>query len=193
VLAVAGGIWWYSVSQRAIREQDLAAALTIWDAPVGPASPYGKTFLTQDTKQQAALKAFSDVLAKHSGSREGFIAQYYLGTIKAQKSDTKGAESDLRLVADSGSEVSPLAKIALAQLYSGEKKTAEAQGLLRSLVNSPTDLVSKAQAQILLAQLDQSANPKESKAVLQSIDKSDRERPAVTRAADALSGQLAAK
>jgi AAA15 family ATPase/GTPase len=76
-------------------------------------------------------------------------------------------------------------------VYLGEKKIAEAQGLLRAIVNSPTSLVSKAQAQILLAQIDQSVNPAESKNILKSIEKSDQGRPAVSRAADQLSTQLA--
>jgi predicted negative regulator of RcsB-dependent stress response len=130
-------------------------------------------------------------VSKYPGSREGLIAQYYLGTLKAQANDTKGAESDLRRVADSTSEVAPLARIALAQVYLGEKKIAEAQGLLRAIINSPTSLVSKAQAQILLAQIDQSVNPAESKNILKSIDKSDQGRPAVSRATDQLSSQLA--
>jgi predicted negative regulator of RcsB-dependent stress response len=164
--------------------------MAVIGATVGPANDFAKTFPTEEAKTQASLKALSDVVAKDGGSREGLIARYYLGTLKAQKNDTKGAEADLRAAADSSGETAPLAKIALAQLYIGEKKTAEARSLLRSIVNGPTGLVSKAQAQILLAQLDQTANPKEAKSVLQSIEKSDRQRPAVTRAADELSTQL---
>jgi predicted negative regulator of RcsB-dependent stress response len=133
----------------------------------------------------------SGVVSKYPGSREGLIAQYYLGTLKAQANDAKGAESDLRTVANSTSEVAPVARIALAQVYLGEKKITEAQSVLRAIVNSPTSLVSKAQAQILLAQIDESVNPAESKNILKSIEKSDQGRPAVSRAADQLSTQLA--
>jgi predicted negative regulator of RcsB-dependent stress response len=191
VLLLAGGGYWYYSHQKSLRQQDLGAALTVVDAPVGPANDYGKTFPTEDAKQTAARQALSAVVSKYPGSREGLIAQYYLGTLKAQANDAKGAESDLRTVADSKSEVAPLARIALAQVYVGEKKIAEAQTLLRAIVNSPTSLVSKAQAQILLAQIDESVNPAESKNILKSIDKSDQGRPAVSRAADQLSTQLA--
>ena len=191
VLVLSGAGYWYYSHQRSLRQQDLGAALTVVDTPVGPANDYGKTFLSDDAKRTAARQALSGVIGKYPGSREGLIAQYYLGTLKAQASDAKGAESDLRTVADSTSEVAPLARIALAQVYLGEKKTAEAQGLLRAIVNSPTSLVSKAQAQILLAQIDQSVNPAESKNILKSIDKSDQGRPAVSRATDQLSTQLA--
>jgi predicted negative regulator of RcsB-dependent stress response len=160
-------------------------------APIGPPNEFAQTFPTEQAKTQASLKALSGVVAKDGNTREGLIARYYLGTLKAQDNDTKGAETDLRVVADSTNAMSPLAKIALAQLYLSQKRNADAQGLLRSIVNDPTALVSKAQAQILLAQLDETANPKEAKGILQSIGKTDRERPAVTRAADQLSTQLA--
>jgi hypothetical protein len=169
VLLLSGGGYWYFSHQRSLRQQDLGTALTVVDTPVGPANDYGKTFPTEDAKQTAARQALSGVVTKYPGSREGLIAQYYLGTLKAQANDTKGAEADLRTVADSTSEVAPLARI----------------------VNSSTGLVSKAQAQILLAQIDQSVNPAESKNILKSIDKSDQGRPAVSRAADQLSTQLA--
>jgi len=190
VLVLAGVAWWYMSYQRSLRQQDLSVALSIMDAPVGPPNDYAKTYATEEAKQQALLQALSGVVKKDGGSREGLIAQYYLGTVKARTNDMKGAESDLRTVANSGNVTSPLAKIALAQIYAGQNRLTEAQGLLRSIVNSPTDLVSKAQAQILLAQLNQTTNPKEAKNILQSIEKTERQRAAVSRAADALSAQL---
>jgi predicted negative regulator of RcsB-dependent stress response len=191
VLLLSGGGYWYYSHQKSLRQQDLGAALTVVDTPVGPANDYGKTFPTEDAKQAAGRRALSGVVSKYPGSREGLIAQYYLGTLKAQANDAKGAESDLRTVANSTSEVAPVARIALAQVYLGEKKITEAQSVLRAIVNSPTSLVSKAQAQILLAQIDESVNPAESKNILKSIEKSDQGRPAVSRAADQLSTQLA--
>lgn len=189
--ALAGGAYWYYAHQRSIRQQDLGAALSVAEAPIGPANDYAKTFLTEEARQAAARKALAGVVQKYPGSKEGLIAQYYRGTLEAQANDAKSAEQDLRTVSDSTSEFAPLARIALAQLYMGEKKTAEAQSLLRAIVNAPGELVSKPQAQILLAQLNQSLNPAESKALLKSIDKSDQARPAVSRAADQLSSQLA--
>lgn len=190
VLLLGCGVWWYMSYQRSLRQQDLSAALSIADATVGPPNEYAKTYATEDAKQHALLQALSSVVKKDGGTREGLIAQYYLGTVKARSNDTKGAEADLRTAADSRNVSSPLAKIALSQLYVGENRTPEAQALLRSVISSPTDLVSKAQAQILLAQIDQASNPKESKNILQSIEKTDRQRAAISRAADALSAQL---
>jgi predicted negative regulator of RcsB-dependent stress response len=190
VLALCSGAYWYFSHQRSLRQEDLATALAVVDTPVGPANDNGRSFPTEDARDAAALKALSGFVGKNAGSREGLIAQYYLGTLKARKNDTKGAEGDLSAVAHSSNDCAPLAKIALAQLYMNQKKTAEAQALLRSIVNDPTGLVSKAQAQVLLAQLESSVNPKEAKSALQAIDNTDRQRPAVSRAAEQLSSQL---
>jgi predicted negative regulator of RcsB-dependent stress response len=190
LLAIAGGWFWYSRHERSVRQQDIQAAFAVLDAQVGPANNQfaGKTFPTQEAKTQAAMKALARVVAKDSGSREGFIAQYYLGTLKASQNDNGGAEADLKAAASSKTEIAPLAKIALARLYANENKTPEAQELLRSIVNHPTDLVSKAQAQILLAQLDEKANPQQAKNILKSLQ-TPNQSPTVSRAVNDLLNQ----
>ncbi len=187
---VIAGAFFISSHRRALREQDLQNAFAVLDAQVGPPSDYSKTFATQEQKLQASIKALAQVAAKDAGTREGFFAQYYLGTLKAQRNDIKGAEADLSTVAKSGSDSAALAKIALAQLYLSSKRTSEAQQLLRSLVNKPTDLVSKGQAEVLLAQLDASANPQQAKQIIQKLKNSSTD-AAVGRAADELSAQSA--
>jgi len=135
------------------------------------------------------MKALQSVVAKDAGTKEGYIAQYYLGTLKAQNGDSRGAEADLKAVADSGTDSAALAKIALAQVYAGGGKTSQAQELLKSLVNKPTDLVSKAQAEIMLARLDRSISPQQAKVILQGL-KTNQD-PVVSRAVNELSAQLA--
>ena len=189
VLGLAGGALWFAAYNRSIRQQALAAALQVIDTPVGASSQAPNSYPTQEAKQQAEIKVLSDMVAKYGGTREGLIAQYYLGTVKVERKNPKGAESDLRRVADAKSEFAPLAKIALAQLYAGENRVAEARALLQSIANKPSDLVSKAQADILLAQLYLTTNPQEAKKILQSL-KTPTQRPAVSRAVDQLSAQL---
>jgi hypothetical protein len=190
VLAIAGGLYWYYSSQAAARQRDLQAAFAVAETPVGPSNPNVNTFPTQDAKNAAELKAFSSVASKDAHTREGWIAQYETGTLKAQQGDVKGAEADLRAVVDSGSEASPLARIALARLYAGQNRTPEARVLLEGLVNKPAALVSKDQADILLAQLEMKSNPAQAKKILQSLKKPD-ERATVARAADSLTSQQA--
>ena len=190
VLAIVGGAFWFASYRRSLRQHDLQGAFAVLDAPVGEAAAAGlKSYPTQDAKTKASMKAFSDVVAKDGSSREGLIARYYLGTLKAQSGDSKGAETDLTAVAASHSECAPLAKIALAQLYQSENRITEAQNLLQQLVTKPADLVSKGQAQVLLAQLMGSTNPEEARKMLQSLKGSGHD-PAVTRAVDQLSAEL---
>jgi predicted negative regulator of RcsB-dependent stress response len=189
ILVLIGGAWWFAAYKKSIRQEALAAALGVIEAPVGTTSQAPNSYPTQDAKQQAEIKILSDMVAKYGGTREGLIAQYYLGTVKVERKDAKGAESDLRRVADSKSEFAPLAKIALAQLYAGENRMADAKALLRSIANNPTDLVSKAQAEIMLAHLDLTTNPQEAKKILQSL-RGPNQPPSVSRAVDQLSGQL---
>jgi predicted negative regulator of RcsB-dependent stress response len=190
IAAIVGGWLWYASYRRSVRQQDLQAAFAVLDAQVGPGNQFVKSFPTQEAKTQASMKALQSVVAKDSGSKEGYIAQYYLGTLKAQNGDARGAEADLKPIAESGSDSAALAKIALAQVYAGEGKTKEAQELLKSLVNKPTDLVSKAQAEILLARMDETSNPQQAKSILQSL-KAPNQDPVVSRAVSELSAQLA--
>ncbi len=189
-ILLIGGALWFNSYRKAQRENDLQAAFAVVDAQVGPHNDYTKTFATQDEKNKASIKALTQVASKDNGTREGLLAQYYLGTLMAQTGDSKGAEWNLKTVASSSSDAAALAKIALAQFYISANRASEAQDLLKSLVNKPTDLVSKGQAQVLLAQLDASANPKEAKRILDGLKKPG-ESPAVTRAADQLAAQAA--
>jgi predicted negative regulator of RcsB-dependent stress response len=189
VLLLAGGAVWFASYRRSIRQQALDSALRVVESPVGTSNRLPNSYPTQNAKQQAEIKIFSDVVAKYGGTREGLIAQYYLGTTKVQKRDSKGAESDLRRVADSRSDFAALAKIALAQLYAGENRISDARKLLQNISNKPSDLVSKAQADILLAQLDVSTNPQEAKKILQSL-RGPTQPPAVSRAVDQVSSEL---
>jgi predicted negative regulator of RcsB-dependent stress response len=189
VLVLIGGALWFAAYKRSVRQGALAAALSVIETPVGTTSQPPNSYPTQDAKQQAEIKVLSDMVGKYGGTREGLIAQYYLGTVKAERNDTKGAESDLRRVADSKNEFAPLAKIALAHLYASENRISDAKALLRSIANKPSDLVSKAQAEILLAQLNLTINPQEAKKILQSL-KGPNQPPPVSRAVDQLSGQL---
>jgi len=189
IVAIVALVWWYQAHQRSVRQQDLEAAFAIAEAPVGTAPAGQQSYPTKDAKQQAEMKAFSKVVAKDGNSREGLMARYYLGTLKGDRGDSKGAEADLRAVADSRSECAALAKIALAQLYTGENRVKEAQTILRGVIDKPADLVSKTQAQILLAQLEETTNPKDARKILQSLRAPGRG-SAASRAADQILGEM---
>jgi hypothetical protein len=190
--ALVGGFWWHMSSQADQRRQELDSAMSILDAQVGQPSGDGvKTYPTEDAKTKDLMKALSTLVTKYGGTNEGLIAQYYRGTERAKKDDQKGGESDLRVVADSNSVVAPLAKIALANVYLAEKKNVEAQAVLQTLTKDSSPLVSKAQAKILDAQLNQTANPQAAKDVLKSLDPAEEQREAVKHASEQVSSDLA--
>lgn len=190
-LAIVAGAIWYMQARRVARQHDLQGAMELSEAQVGaPASDIGKTFPTQTAKDAAVLKAFKDVAAKDAGSKEGMIAEYYAGTLEAQTtSDVKDAEARLQKVVNDGGAFAPLAKIALARIeyFNGDKNGAVS--LLQSIMNKPSDLVSKSDAQIVLAQLMSTTEPKQAKAVLNSI-RNPTQDPDLARAIEQLQGQL---
>jgi predicted negative regulator of RcsB-dependent stress response len=184
ILLIVGFFVWRA-HQRTVRETAMAAAIEIRRAQVGP--PMGddqtKTFATEQDKVKAELAAFGDMAAKYSGSMEGTVAQYYVGAIAASQGNTKGAEAAFKEVIDSGdANYASLAKMALADVYQGLGKAADAEKLLRSLVDKPTDFVSSEQATMALARCIAPSRPGEARKLLQTLLVA---RPAVSRVAAA--------
>ncbi|HEX4808606.1 MAG TPA: hypothetical protein VH325_06745 [Bryobacteraceae bacterium] len=191
VLVVAGGVVWYMHARGLERQHDLQNAMELVEAQVGaPTTDIGKVFPTQPAKDAAILKAFKDVAQKDSGSREGMIANYYAGSLEAEVGgDVKDAESRLRTVVADGGEYSSLSKIALARIEYFNGNQSDAVSLLQGLIDKPTDLVSKAQAQMMLAQLISTNDPRRAKSLLASIQ-NPTQNPDISRAIEQLQAQL---
>src|SRR5438045_3481481 len=86
--AVAVLIFGYTIYQRrehGVREQALTTAIRVQEAPVGVSGNGGLAFPSQEAKDQESIRVFTDLQTKHSGTAEGQIAQYYLGSIKADQ------------------------------------------------------------------------------------------------------------
>jgi len=184
VLAVVVGGYFYLKYQKGVRQRELRAASEIYEATVGAApadNPYLKMFPTQAEKDRAVEKALGDLAARHAGKDEGAIARYYLAIIAADEGRMLEAEKAFQEVADTGDvNYASLAKFALAQMYQGQGKTAQAEQLLRGLVEKPTVMVSKEQATIALGRLLGAAKPAEARKLLEPLRG---ERSAVSRAA----------
>lgn len=170
IIALVLGYWMYSRSQHAARENALFSALQVQLAPVGPSQNGGLSFATQEAKDQAAIRAFSDIKSKYSGSAEGAIAAYYLGSIYADEGKLKEAESNFQDAAKSGNDnYSSMAKMSLAQIYYSDGRDGDGEKILRDLISNPTVFVSKEQATIALARQLASKQPAEARKLLQPL------------------------
>jgi predicted negative regulator of RcsB-dependent stress response len=190
-LAVAVLIVGYSIYSRhehSAREQALAAAIRVQEAPVGQAAAGSLSFPTQEAKDQEAIRVFSDLQSKYSGSAEGQIAQYYLGAVKADQGKLAEAEKVFSELADRGDKkYSSLAKLSLSQIYFGDGRDAQGEKVLRDLIDNPSEFVSKDQATISLARF---LAPKKRAEALKLLEPLRTQPGAVSQVALSLIGEL---
>jgi predicted negative regulator of RcsB-dependent stress response len=189
VLLVAGGSYWFIHHQAEVREEALAAALKIDDATVGPNEQAANLhYATQTEKDQATQKAFADVATKYHGTQEGAIAGLNLGQEAADHGDLAGAEKYLKDVVDSAPPAyASLGVLSLAQLYTIEGKTSDAEKILDNLIKNPTITVSKDEAQLALAKVKAKSDPDGARKILESLRT---ERTAISKAAMSALGEL---
>lgn len=192
VLVVAAGVYWFFSYQHRVRQEALHNAMQTYEAGVGAGgNEFLKSFPTQEEKDKAVLKDLSEVANKYSGKEEGRIAQYFLGLYHADKGNLAEAEKQLKPVAESGKDAyASQAKLSLAQIYDSMGRQAEAEKLLRSLIDDPTILVSKEQATIALAKVLAKKNPAEARKLLEPLRA---ERGPVSRAALTALGEMSAQ
>lgn len=87
----------YSRKQHTAREAELGQAIAVQEAPAGGISGNGGlAFPTQEAKDQASLKAFTDLKSKYPGTVEGEVAEYYIGSILADQGKLAEAEKAIR-------------------------------------------------------------------------------------------------
>lgn len=171
--ALIGGFLVYRQHQHAAREAALGRAIQVQETAVGaPAqgSATASMFPNQQVKDEAAIKVFTDLKSKYSGSAEAEIAAYYLGAIQSGQGKLAEAEKSFQDVAANGDErYAPLAKLSLADVYFAEGKVDQAQKVLEDLAAHPTLFVSKEQAQIALARGLIPVKPAEARKILDPL------------------------
>ena len=192
VLLVAIGAYWYTNNQKGIRQAALRDAMQAFEANIGPSqNEYIRSFPTQEAKDQAVVKELTDVDTRFAGKEEGQIARYFLGVHYSDKGNLAEAEKHLKQAAESGTDVyASQAKLSLAQIYDSIGRQADAEKLLRSVIDDPTILVSKEQATITLARILAKKNPAEARKLLEPLRA---ERSAVSRAAITALGDIPAR
>lgn len=194
VLLTAGVITWRNRQSDEANTQ-LSAAMRTLDAqilPAGsppPAEDSGPTYPTIADRAKAAQKQFQAIADRYSTVAPGKIARYMSGIALIQAGDKTGAEKELKTAADfRDRDVAALAKMALASLYRGSNRAPEAIAIYKDLSEHPTVTVSKAQAQLQLAEMYESTDPQQATLIYQQLQKDDPRSPAAQ-----LAGQKLAK
>jgi predicted negative regulator of RcsB-dependent stress response len=170
IVLIFGYTYYYAPVQRAARQDSLAAAIRVQEAPVGQSGNGGLAFPSQDAKDQESIRVFSELHNKFSGHAEGEIAQYYLGSIKADQGKLAEAETLFQEVAQKGDEkYASLARLSLAQIYFADGRADQGEKMLRDLIAKPTVFVSSEQATISLARFLAQKKPAEARKLLEPL------------------------
>ncbi len=127
------------------------------NANIGPApdKPGGLAYPTQAAKDEARVKAFSELATKYSGTPgRRYRADVHGVGCRRTAGNMANAEKLYANAVDSAPKaIAAQARIALADVYIAEGKTADAEKLLRYAIANWTVTVSKDEATIHLAQL----------------------------------------
>jgi hypothetical protein len=171
VLVIGFGSWFFISSRRDAREQALAAALTMQNAPIGAAPPNGgQSFPSELAKADAVRKAFNSIISQDSGSDEAYAAEYYLAGIDVAGGKTDdGLKKYDHVASSAGADYASLAKLGKAQVLFSVSRSPEAQTVLRDLISHPTAMVSKEEASMVLAKGIAATQPEEARKLLVPI------------------------
>jgi TolA-binding protein len=180
VLVVAGallGSWYYFNQQDQKASVELAQAVRIMDTPVRPAGmpaePDMASFGSAQERATEAHKKFQAIVDKYPHTRSAEFARYLLGVTSASLGDNAAAERELKAVAGFRNEdLAALARFALASVYRNTNRSKDAMDLYKQLIDKPTRTVSKATAQLELAETHQAAEQlDQAKQLYQQIQK----------------------
>jgi predicted negative regulator of RcsB-dependent stress response len=176
VIAIVVGVIYYNRYQAGAREEALSQALRVDDGTVGDAAlPANIHYATQEEKDKARVKAYTELSTKYSGTQEGAFGTFALASDAVDKGDLAQAEKLFRQVADSGPKgYSGVARLSLARVLTAEGKPEDAKKILQDLVKDPSFMVSKEQATIALAQVEAKTNPAEALKLLDPLRVSQR-------------------
>jgi predicted negative regulator of RcsB-dependent stress response len=133
------------------------------ETPVRPpgaaAQPDFPSFGSDKERTEAVTKQLHAIVDHYPYTHTADVARYFLGTTALESGDNTTAERELEVVAGiHNADLSSLAKMALATLYSNTKRTKEALELYKQLAEKPTMTVSKVAGQLKMAALYESSH-----------------------------------
>jgi predicted negative regulator of RcsB-dependent stress response len=161
VAAVLGG-WYYLQQQDEKASVQFGKAIQVMDELVraagAPAQPDLPSFASATERATEAHKQFQAIVNQYPHTHVADFSKYFLGVTSAELGDNAAAERQLKEVAGyRNRDLSSLAKLALAGVYRNTKRTNDAVELYKQLMDKPSQTVSKAQAQVELAETYQAA------------------------------------
>ncbi len=196
IVAILGGVAVFTWMNRQSDKANFALgeAMRTFNAPLRPA---GTPPMPGDTtsyagsveRAKAAQKAFKNVADNYSMSKPGKLARYLEGVSAMQAGDNAVAEQELKSSSDSSDkEVGGLAKMALASLYRSTNRQGDAARIYKDLADHPTETVSKAAAQLEMAEMFEATDPQQASNLYQQIQKENPQSAAAQIASSKLSG-----
>jgi TolA-binding protein len=183
VVALGIGGWYYLQQQDVKASVEFSAAVRTLNTPVRPPNmppqPDQPSFASSRERATAAHKQFQEIVSRYPFTHASDFAHYFLGLTSADMGDNTAAEAELQKVAAyHNSDLSSLAKFALASVYRNTNRNAQAIDLYKQIISKPTISVPKTTAQVELAATYQSANqPLEAKRVYEQIQKENPSSP----------------
>ena len=177
IAAIAFGGWYYVNTQDEKARAGVSTAVRTFETPVRPvgmpAQPGVDSFASTQERNTAARKQFQTIIDQYPHTHTADLARYFVGLIASQLGDNVVAERSLQGAAGSSNgDLAALGKFALASIYRGENKDAQAVDLYKQLIAKPTMVVSKATAQLELAGFYESQKkPDEAKKIYDQVEK----------------------
>jgi tetratricopeptide (TPR) repeat protein len=176
VLALGIGGFYYQQNREQNASALLGEALTVFNTPLTPAGTAPTagvpSFASSSDRAKAASAKLSQVADKYSHTDAGTLAKYFLGLSAEEMNDKSKAEQYLKEVADSGNkDTAALAKSALASLYHDSGRDQDAINLYKQLIDKPTNTVSRATAQLSLADIYESKSPADARKLYEDVIK----------------------
>ncbi len=190
-LVVAAGVYgWRRYTQResASAEAGFNSAMTIFQAPVGPAQTPGQlTYMDENKKFTDAEQAFSKVATKYSRTRAGRLSAYYAALSDEKLKNDAAAEKRLRgLTRSKDAEVASMAKYELAGLDARSGKTDDAIKIYQELIAKPSILVPKPEVMMALANCYRAKDPSQAAKMYGQIKSEYPDTPIADQADEAL-------
>ena len=178
LLVAAGlGVWFYLQQQDQKASVDLSKALRTMETPIrpagSPAQPDQPSFPSVKDRATEAHKQFQAIVDHYPHTRASDFARYFAGITASDLGDNASAEKNLKEVASvHNADLAALGKFALASVYRKTNRDKDAIEVYKSIIDKPTPSVSKAAAQMELADLyHDKQQPQEAKRIYEQLQK----------------------